>query len=130
MTPAQMSLGDFVQQILARVGSEELSFQNERPWHELFYTLKKRQPSPDRPAFLDSLFFEWNGPYPHSEELSQYLHGLHWVGCLSAGNPTYDTFTVNPQVSEIWRRVPLEGGLDRFVADCAQQVIADIAVHQ
>lgn len=129
MTPAQMSLGDLVQQILARVGDEELKFQDERPWHELFYALKKHPASPAKPTFLDSLFFEWNGPYPRSEELSRYLHGLHWIGCLSAGNPTYDTFRVDPEVRAIWNQVPLEGGLEGFVAAAATQVVAEIAVH-
>jgi hypothetical protein len=117
-----MSLGDLVQQVLVRVGNAELHFQNERPWHELFFTLKQQREIQGRPAFLDRMFFEWNGPYPHSEELSRYLHGLHWAGCVTAGNPTYDTFRVNEDVCEIWRGVALEAPLDQFVDRAAEQV--------
>jgi hypothetical protein len=103
-----MSLGDFVQQVLVQLRDAKMHFRDERPWHEFLYRLKKDQMGAGKPPFLDRLFFEWNGPYPRSPELSEFLHGLHWTGCLSAPNPSYDTFTTKPEVRAIWEEVPVD----------------------
>ena len=111
----EMTLGDFVQQLLLQLGDEELHFRNERPWHELFYKFKSEPDQQGKPLFLNKLFFDWNGPYPRSQELSEYLHGLHWTGCLSAPNPTYDIFRLRPEVGEIWGKEELEPELRQFM---------------
>ncbi len=111
MTTEDISLGDFVQQLLLALGDQELPFKDDRPWHELFYDLKSAPARPGKPRFLEHLFFDWNGPYPRCQELSEYLHGLHWTNCMSAANPTYERFRLNPQVGEMWRVDQIENEL-------------------
>jgi len=122
MTPQDMTLGDFVQQLLVQLGGDaELHFKDERPWHELFYKLKTDPDAPGKPTFFETLFFDWNGAYPKCLELSEYLHALHWTGCMAAANPGYDLFKLNPEVEALWHgEVSVE--LQQFML-----VAADIA---
>jgi len=129
MSAEDMSLGDFVQQILVLLNDEKLHFRQERPWHELLYRLKTDPDQQGKPQFLRELFFDWNGPYPRSRELSEYLHGLHWTGCLSAPNPTYDSFTLKPEVRQIWEQVEIEPMLRRFLDTVGEAARAELVVH-
>lgn len=128
MTADDMTLGDFVQQLLLRLSDAELHLRNERPWHELFYRLKAGPETEGKPAFLKRLFFDWNGPYPRSRELSEYLHGLHWTGCLKAPNPTYDSFRLKQEVGDIWREVNVDAKLEEFMAAAGQEARSELAV--
>ena len=119
MNPETITLGDFVQQLLLNFRGEQLHFSDERPWQELFFEFKSAPESPGKPAFFRTLFFDWNGPYPRCQELSDFLHGLHWTGCMSASNPTYDKFTLNQEVGNLWQDVELDGALHQFLADAA-----------
>jgi transposase-like protein len=38
-----------------------MPFKNQRPWHFLFYELKKAQDIPGKPALFDRLLFDWDG---------------------------------------------------------------------
>jgi|ERR1019366_3467883 hypothetical protein len=127
MNSANLTLGDFVQQLLLQLGNRELRFKDERPWHELFYQLKTAPESDNKPRFLKDLFFDWNGEYPKSQELSEYLHGLHWTGCIDAANPTYDRIKLNQKVGDLWR-TELEPGLATFIAGAAEVAARDLAV--
>jgi hypothetical protein len=115
MRAEDMSLGDFVQQILVQLNDNKLYFKDERPWHEFFYRFKTAPDQKGKPRFLKALFFDWNGPYPRSQELSEYLHGLHWTGCLSAPNSAYDSFTLKSDVREIWQNTEIEPELREFL---------------
>jgi len=128
MKAEDMTLGDFVQQLLLQLSSEELHFRNERPCHELFYRLKTEPDREGKPHFLKDLFFDWNGPYPRSQELSEYLHGLHWTGCLSAPNPTYDRFTLSSEVGNIWRQGEVEPSLLKFMAEAGKEARDELIV--
>jgi hypothetical protein len=98
-----MSLGEFVKQLTVRMNGDqmEMPFKDERPWHSLLYELSisKVEPKPD---FLNRLQFDWDGPYPRSRDLSDYIHGLHFTGCVSAANPSYDQITLDPEVAKLW----------------------------
>ena len=124
-----MSLGDFVQQILVRLNDEKVHFRDERPWHEFFYHFKTGPDQEGKPLFLQGLFFDWNGPYPRSQELSDYLHGLHWTGCLSAPNPGYDTFTLKPEVREIWQQANVEPTLREFLDTAGDAAKRELVVN-
>jgi len=124
-----MSLGDFVEQILVTLGEEGMHFKDERPWHEFLYRLKKNPTLAEKPSFLGNLFFEWNGPYPRSQELSEFLHGLHWTGCLSAPNASYDTFTTKPEVRAIWQGVPMEPRARAFLDAVSEEARRELVIN-
>jgi hypothetical protein len=99
-----MTLGEFVKELAALLHRDNIRmpFRNERPWHELFYELKSMPASPEKPAFFEELGFDWDGPYPKSRELSDFLQALHWNACVSASNPDYNTITLPPEVAHLW----------------------------
>jgi len=99
-----LSLGEFVKQLTALIhqSGQPIPFKNERPWHYLFYELKKDKTQRGRPAFFDDLAFDWDGPFPKSQELSDFLHSLHWNASVSASNPHYETIDLSEAVKELW----------------------------
>jgi hypothetical protein len=121
MNSHNITLGDFVQQLLLKIGTnKELHFKDERPWHELFYELKKSQKRVGKPEFLEKMFFDWNGEYPRSPELSSCLHSLHWTGCMAAANPGYDRFKLNQKIGDLWK-TKVDGSLDAFLQKTANK---------
>ena len=100
-----MFLGDFVEQIAVRLQQQnvEMPFENEQPWHELFYELK-RSTVDGKPDFFSALRFDWDGPYPKCLELSEFLHALHWNACIDARNPHFDRITLPPAIAEAWSK--------------------------
>src|SRR5690242_14735795 len=120
MTYQDASLGDFVRQLAVRFARQgtPMPLKNERPWHELFYDLQQQG---SKPAFLESMKFDWNGPYPTSRALSEYLSALHWTGCVSAGNPSYDEISLAPDVQALWEGEQVEAQLGEYL---------DRVVHQ
>jgi hypothetical protein len=101
--PSPLTLGEFVKQLTALLEREEISipFKNERPWHYLFYELKKSK-TVGRPQLFDELEFDWDGPFPKSQELSDFLHALHWNASVSANNPHYETINLPNDVRDLW----------------------------
>lgn len=116
MTTKDMSLGEFVKQLTVRMNDSkiEMPFKDEKPWHTLLYELKVSGIKP-KPEFLANLQFDWDGPYPRSRDLSDYLHGLHFTGCVSAANPSYDVITLDEGLAKIWSSEKLDEELDTFM---------------
>lgn len=105
LVPGQeLSLGDFVKQLAVRMADRGLVmvFKDEMPWHLLFYRLKKEGTAEGRPRFFDSLRFDWDGPYPKSQELSDFIQALHWTGSVGAVNPSYERITLQDDVTKLW----------------------------
>ena len=100
----EMSLGDFIKELAALLHKKriDMPFKNQRPWHMVLYDLKRASSAPGRPTSLDELTFDWDGPYPESRELSEFLHALHWNASVSASNPHYETITLPNDVAELW----------------------------
>ena len=98
-----ISLGEFVKRLAASLQQEGamMPFKNQRPWHLLVYELAKT-PSTGRPKFLDELIFDWDAPYPKCQELSEFLHALHFTASVSASNPSYDAISVDDELAELW----------------------------
>ena len=98
-----MFLGDFVEQlaVLLHTQAVAMPFENEAPWHELFYDLKKAD-GDGKPEFLGTLRFDWDGPYPKCQELSEFLHALHWNACVDARNPHFDRITLPQGMADVW----------------------------
>jgi hypothetical protein len=101
-----VTLGDFVKQLVAILSKENVTipFEDSAPWHLLFYQLKK---NPDlrvgRPKFFDSLLFDWDGLYPKSRRLEEYLQRLHWNAGVEADNPGWGSIRVEGRLADIWR---------------------------
>lgn len=124
MNEQTISLGEFVKQLTARIQENNdlrMPLRDDKPWHMLFYRLKKDSTS-GKPAFFDDLQFDWDGPYPVCQELSEYVHTLHFTGCMSAGNPSYDQITLNSGLAKKWNSVQLEGELPKFLERAMQEV--------
>lgn len=117
MNNREISLGEFVKQLMLQFDSQGMTMplRDERPWHMLFYKLKTCSNSAGKPDFLADLLFDWDGPYPRSSELAEYLDTLHWTGCLSASNPQYEKVTVNPKVSQRWSAMAVDSELGSFI---------------
>jgi hypothetical protein len=95
-----VSLGEFITLLILQLDIKGVSmpFQNEEKWHRLFYKFKVGRSQSGRPAFMNKLRFDWDGPYPKSQDLSEYLQILHLNGFISVANPTYDTLSVDEDV--------------------------------
>lgn len=128
---AEMTLGDFVKQLAALMQRQRISmpFKNQRPWHFLLYELKRASDIPGRPAFLDGLTFDWDGPYPKSQELRDFLHALHWNASVSANNPSYETITLTNDVVELWlgHYEQLEEEAKRFIDGAVKRARAEFS---
>ena len=98
-----LTFGDYFKQLALQMEERNLvmEFKNEKPWHLLFYKLKKVE-AKDKPQFLSALRFDWDGPYPRCQELSEYIQALHWTGSVVVGNPSYDKLTLQADVRKIW----------------------------
>ena len=75
----EVSLFDFGRGLIATLVSNGFQVPNEnRVWHEFFYTLKKEERD-NKPGFFNGLWFDWDAPYPKSPELSELFHALNIV---------------------------------------------------
>src|ERR1700732_1603380 len=103
MKTTKMSLGEFVKQLAVLMNESGLVmlFKEEKPWHSLFYRLKKDS-FENKPEFLRDLRFDWDGPYPRSQELSRFIQALHWTGAVGAVTPSYERIVLRPEMSELW----------------------------
>ncbi len=99
------TLGDFVKElaVLMRDVNLQLPLKDERPWHILFFQLKQERDVEGRPAFFDSLVFDWDGPAPKCQELSEFIHALHWNATVTANNPTYEAIRLSDEIADRWR---------------------------
>lgn len=114
----RITLGDFVKQLAVRMADENLVmlFKDEAPWHLLFYRLKQEQ-SNNKPTFLATLRFDWDGPYPRCQELSDFIQALHWTGSVVAANPSYERIMLQDDLRRIWSAEgdELSEGLRQFL---------------
>lgn len=103
MPEASVSLGDFVKQLAVLMDNSGLVmlFKEEKPWHVLFYRLKGDSTA-GKPQFFKDLRFDWDGPYPKSQELSSFIQALHWTGAVGAVNPSYERIVLHPEMSKLW----------------------------
>lgn len=99
------TLGDFVKElaVLMRDKNLQLPLKDERPWHLLFFQLKQERGVEGRPAFFDKLVFDWDGPAPKCQELSEFIHALHWNATVTANNPTYEAIRLSDEIAALWR---------------------------
>lgn len=98
-----LSLGQFVKQLAGQLQekSVQLPFKNQQPWHALFYDLTKIV-DVGKPKFFDELIFDWDGPYPKCQALSEFLSALHFTASVSARNPKFDTISLEQTTARRW----------------------------
>ncbi len=128
MTSNDISLGEFVKQLTVRIHDSKvpMPFKDEEPWHLLFYRFRQEN-APGKPAFLERLRFDWDGRYPRSQELSDYIHALHFTGCVGASNPSYEEISLNPKLGELWSSQKPEGDLSKFMDYAMKTVETEFA---
>jgi len=119
-----ISLGEFLTRLVLELDSQDIPmpFQNEEKWHRLFNSLKSEPEKPGRPAFLKRMRFDWDGTYPKSQDLSEYLQAMHWNGFISVANPTYDRLRVDEDVKAQTEKVRPnidDKALEKFVTETA-----------
>ena len=121
MNEQTISLGEFLKRLTAQIQENDLRMplKDEKPWHMLFYRLKK-DATRGKPAFFADLQFDWDGPYPVCQELSDYIHALHFTGCMSAGNPSYDEIELNRDLAKKWGSAKVDGELPKFLDHAMQ----------
>jgi hypothetical protein len=102
----EITLGDFLKLLVAALQRQniQMPFQNDRPWHLLFYSLKRNAQVADAIPFLKDLWFDWNGPYPKSKELTEFLQALHWTASFGVVNPHYDVIVIPEEVATSWSK--------------------------
>ncbi len=127
-----MSLGQFVKHVAVLVQNRkvDLPFKNQEPWHLLFYELSTLPPDPGKPEFLDELVFDWDAPQPKCQELSDFLHALHFTANVSARNPHFDVISVDPDVADRWSQ-PLDPNnreLEQFLDRAVELACEEFAV--
>ena len=129
MTTQRMSLGEFVKQLAVRMHGSEITmpFKDERPWHVLIYDLAVSDLKP-KPEFLATLQFDWDGPYPRSRDLSDYLHSLHLTGCVSASNPSYDQITLDENLAKRWAAEQSDKDLNQFMDEVMKVAKKEFAI--
>lgn len=101
----EISFGDFVKYLvlLLQKNGIDLPFHTQEAWHLLFYRLKKQQDFPGKPAFLETLWFDWDDPYPKSPELSEYLNALCMIGVVETNSPRFDRYRLSKVMEELWQ---------------------------
>lgn len=131
MTSQDISLGEFVKQLTVRIYDAKLPmpFKDEEPWHTLFYKLKQEEAA-GKPSFFADLGFDWDARYPRSPELSEYIHALHFTGCVAASNPSYDEMSLNPKLEQIWSSQKPEADLANFLDHAMEQVRTQFVTSQ
>jgi hypothetical protein len=99
-----MTLATFLKQIAVGVSEQNVSLplRDQSAWHKLLYELKQSD-APGKPAFLNELWFDWDGPLPEAPDVTDFLARLHWNGSISADNPRYEVATLPEPVCQLWR---------------------------
>lgn len=100
-----ISLGEFVNYLvlLLQKNNVILPFHRQGAWHLLFYRLKKSPEIREKPAFLETLWFDWDGPYPKSPELSEYLNALRIIGVVETNSPKFDKYWISKDIERLWQ---------------------------
>lgn len=100
----ELSLGDFVKYLLVLLQRNGIPFklEDERVWHELLYALKMvPQMHSGRPQSLADLKFDWDGPYPKSQELSRSFTVLR-TNSLTCSSPAFTDYKILEGIKRRW----------------------------
>jgi hypothetical protein len=121
MGEREISLGDFVKKLTVLMGENRvvMLFKEERPWHVLFYRLKKDKTA-GKPSFFNTLRFDWDGPYPKCQQLSEFIQALHWTGAVGAVNPSYEKIVLREEMGQLWsKEITVPAKVESFLKHAA-----------
>lgn len=115
----ELSLGEFVKFLilLMQRNNVKFSFRAFGPWHLLFYRLKNMPETDGKPRFFENLNFNWDGTYPKSPELSEFLSALCWIGCVITTSPEFEEYRLSEGVERAWSEQfePFGGEANQFL---------------
>ena len=99
-----ISLGEFIKflVLLLHRNQIKLSLRDHRPWHTLLYKLETKTRGQRRPAFLGDLQFDWDGEYPKSLELEEFLDALILNNSVVAINPQLNEYLIPKEIIMLW----------------------------
>ncbi|MDR3582409.1 MAG: hypothetical protein P4L67_04015 [Candidatus Pacebacteria bacterium] len=99
-----MSLSELVKFLTLLLHKEKigLNFDQQQCWHTALYNIKKLPEMPGKPASLEGIFFDWNGPYPVCKELDDYLWGMGCTGCVEWSTLNMHEYELVKGVAAIW----------------------------
>ena len=100
----KLSLGEFVKCLVLLLHRNGVAFslRSYKPWHLLFYELKKIPETDGKPEFFKNLRFDWDGPYPECPELSEFLDALCWTGSIVTTSPRFEEYTLPKEMADLW----------------------------
>jgi len=103
MTTEDMTLGEFVKYlaVLLTENKTPMLFKEEAPWHFVLFGLSDED-FEGKPQFLNTLKFDWGGPFPKCKELSRYLQFLHSTACVGTMNPSYEEMVLKEDLQKLW----------------------------
>ena len=131
VTQDNLSLGEFVKQLAALLHKDNvtLPFKDQERWHCLFYELAKRPSALGKPKFFDELVFDWDAPYPKCQELSEFLHALHFTANVSAHNPRFEVISLDSNDADRWisQFDQDDQHLKKFLGDAVQLARSEFA---
>jgi hypothetical protein len=127
----QLSFSEFMKHLVALFSEKgiPLPLKDERPGHGLFYDLKRNNPAAVTLPFLLDLRFDWDGQYPKCQEVSEFLHALHWNAGVSAINPRYTNMTLPEEIARLWneRRSQLDPDTEEMLNAVAEHARDEFA---
>jgi hypothetical protein len=99
-----MSLNDVVRFLVLFLHRErlDLHFQDRKPWHALFYDLKRLPSTTGVPLAIRDAFFGWNGPAPACQDLDECLDGLFRAGSVEWSLPGLRTYRLSESGLASW----------------------------
>lgn len=99
----KITLGDFVKYLvlLLQKNNIALPFNNLVLFHRLFYRLKK-EVNEAKPKFLENLWFDWDGLYSESPELSRFLDAMRCI-CVETNSPKFDRYWLSEDINNLWQ---------------------------
>ena len=102
----EITLGDFVKYLVLLLQNSNvvLPFKNQESWHKLFYRVKKENHISGKPSFFKNLQFDWDGAYPKSPELYDFLCILCWTGTVETTSPRYEEYKLSKGMAELLQK--------------------------
>lgn len=99
-----MSLGDFVKFLIVVLQKRRvfLPLKECEPWHRLVYRITMFGETVGRPALLNDLRFDWDGSYPKTPGLTEFLCGLRVSGAVLCDSPCYENHRVSEDTLALW----------------------------
>jgi hypothetical protein len=101
----EFTLGEFMKCLVALLHERGVAMplMDDRPWHLLLYKLQQDPAACSDMGFLETIDFDWDGPFPKCRQLSDLLHAVvSWAGNVSSFD-SRGTISLAEPVAMYWR---------------------------